>query len=994
MNMKKILSLLMAVAMVLSLVVVPAYATEERALKLADKDGNTTITAEAGSKVEVYLSTVGTWGFNAIGGYVTYPDGWTVKSSNQVNKLLVLEEIEAEATFTNYDGANPVSLLWTTMGVEEDDGTKLLEIGGTLAKLTFTIPAEATPGTYDITIDTVNGNPNVAFAHDANGVITSFDVADATILDVAAINCQIVIPAPEAPPAVCPEHPEATWNEIAAGTWTGGALPTGHYKLTGDQTVTAELTVAAGEAVCIDLNGCTIKTAAQPSKSSAYRVFNNAGTLTITDLSAEKAGKITLGKQYGGEGTVLEGGNIYNTGTLNLYEGTISGGYLQASSYKVQTRGGNVYNSGTFNMYGGKVTAGKIARTYVPDSEDYELMGMNIYSNGTLNIQGGVIDEAKYTHSYTSDSGSNTRCFFAHGANICAEGGTLTIANATVANSGIQSTCTRNTGVTGPKILGGNIYAANATVVLTNATITGGYAKGSAVSTNTTKAASVYTYGGNLYVVGGTLTATGTTISGGVVTAAKTSGYEKSEALSNGSNVYLTGTTATITDCVIDGGSCGYRGGNLYMTGCGASTITNTELTNGQSTSSSGRGGNAYIYNTELTLDNCTVSGGVAKGRGGNLAFSGSKEVTINGGTITASDTKSEYGANIYCTDGDANCNVILQGGVVVSGGSAELGGNIAAMYGMLTVKDATIKDGVASDAGGNIYAVGTSKASVITIENGAKIENGRIYISDTDAPDTLVNTLTIETGAVVDTMSAASKGTSITIEDGVTLNSDPTKYQSGEAALESDGKYVTYGKMADALAAAEAADTVILAKDVAVEGDVDIYCALELNGKNLTATGVIDASNKDASIIDSVGTSTATGSEFYAHAKNGMLAVDAANDNNVTFETVSARQKFEQNGEAVRIKFVIDDAADDTKLDEAILAGSNVKVRITVYSAALNDGFHTFAYQQSMVETYAAAWGTKMFYCDISGLEDLGEYTVVAEIVSEGIVLEAVTVA
>ena len=1508
MNMKKILSLLMAVAMVLSLVVVPAYATEERALKLADKDGNTTITAEAGSKVEVYLSTVGTWGFNAIGGYVTYPDGWTVKSSNQVNKLLVLEEIEAEATFTNYDGANPVSLLWTTMGVEEDDGTKLLEIGGTLAKLTFTIPAEATPGTYDITIDTVNGNPNVAFAHDANGVITSFDVADATILDVAAINCQIVIPAAPAAPADCPEHGESVWNDLTA---TGGALTSGHYKLAADVSLTGALTVAAGETVCIDLAGKNLTQTA-----TATRVFEVAAGGTLTVIDSVGTGVISGGVHNTADAM---GGNVYTEGTFNLYGGTISGGQAVASAkQEAPAKGGNIYGAAgsVINIKGGTVTGGVAKKAGSYTGASGWVAGGNIATLGTLNISDGTISGGNISHSYKNNY--SNRPLRLYGGNIwLGASAAMTVSGGTISGGKISGTRTDESIVNGSPDsrkgsdaygYGGNIYATGASVTISGGTITGGEIDIDMIVAAAQEDSTAHTYcgsngeglclyGGNVYVTGGNLTMTG-----GVVTEGKLDGtvtaHESSTSTSatranlfganiavfkaavsitggeiskgsilgsntnatagaqattyaSGADLYLNQNTSVVIggDTEISGGSLNVtqtadtvvsyvRGGNVFMTKndvtiegnavISGGTITHTytastaDLDDGNKGGSiyvpaddvltlqgnavvadgvlngdfsATRGGNIYVAGTLEMKGNATITGGTSApegtaARGGNVFVSGTfnmyggtisdgyagwgtnimmmsgAKMNMYGGLITGGTgssysllnqrgTLKVYGGEIQNTDGSygalatdgtsdtnggntyifdgvlgvtntnrksnmyvfggtmeafkpsatkdfgetvfynvvigsdptgrvaacseatgvytfvvthaegtcetcahtfgaecATCGVaheangcvhtfvegvcskcefvaaahtaecangcenvtwtiwdgittapghyyladdlqlqtnvtiesgtfcldlngktltgpitlrafIITGadtvvnimdssaantGVIAGAGYAveKNGGLLSLSAGTLNLYDATLTGGIANaDRGGNIYIddgllvidnakVTNGKIDRVTgAARGANICNysgtviikgadakvtggagyspsntvyggnyyagtgGELYIYDGEisggfaksGANICIMNGTLEKGwnsnnymyggLVGDVMEGTAEnagsfvvyggndyannfymfggkilgfkdnngGNEKLIYNGI-LDKDPTTLAKNGSSLlascavvsfdEVTGLYTishvntaetckacaandagaangyseahiytyvvegveatingtAYAKLTEALTAAQATDVVNMVKDVAVDGDVDIYSGLELNGYTLTATGVIDASNKDASIADSVGTGVATGSEFYAHAKNGMLAVDAANDNNVTFETVAAKQKFEANGEKTRVKFIVDAAADATKLDEAILAGSDVKVQITVYSAALNDGFHTFVYQQSMVETYAAAWGTKMFYCDISGLEDLGEYTVVAEIVSEGVVLEAVTVA
>ena len=65
-------------------------------------------------------------------------------------------------------------------------------------------------------------------------------------------------------------------DKAMAEAWADGeAITSGHYVLQTNVDLTAALTVAKGEIVCIDLNGHTI------SAKAACRTFNNAGTLFL-----------------------------------------------------------------------------------------------------------------------------------------------------------------------------------------------------------------------------------------------------------------------------------------------------------------------------------------------------------------------------------------------------------------------------------------------------------------------------------------------------------------------------------------------------------------------------------------------------------------------------------------------------------------------------------------------------------------------------------------
>ena len=197
-----------------------------------------------------------------------------------------------------------------------------------------------------------------------------------------------------------------------------------------------------------------------------------------------------------------------------------------------------------------------------------------------------------------------------------------------------------------------------------------------------------------------------------------------------------------------------------------------------------------------------------------------------------------------------------------------------------------------------------------------------------------------------------------------------------------------TYSKLTAAL---ETEENVTLLCDAYVDGDVDVFgtATLDLAGFCLNSTGYVSAA-PEAYLIDSVGGSEIVALDvFLTHtAADGKLAVK--DGNKVVFETVSVKQKLTANGEKTKISFYIDKLAADTKLDDAILAGEDVQVKITVYSDSLTGGYHSFVYSQELVNQYTADWDSKVFTCNIKGLEELGEYTIVAEIVSCGVTVQA----
>ena len=138
-------------------------------------------------------------------------------------------------------------------------------------------------------------------------------------------------------------------------------------------TIAEIIDISAEKNITIDLNGNTIK---------MYNKIKNKGKLTITDLSEEKAGKLTTYKDS----------PIYNNGNLKIENGNISG-----NSY-------GIYNqaNGTTNVIGGNITENTYGIYVVGGTVN--ISGGNIANNtygiftnsGTTNIQEGIITNNEY----------------------------------------------------------------------------------------------------------------------------------------------------------------------------------------------------------------------------------------------------------------------------------------------------------------------------------------------------------------------------------------------------------------------------------------------------------------------------------------------------------------------------------------------------------------------------------------------------------------------
>lgn len=199
------------------------------------------------------------------------------------------------------------------------------------------------------------------------------------------------------------------------------------------------------------------------------------------------------------------------------------------------------------------------------------------------------------------------------------------------------------------------------------------------------------------------------------------------------------------------------------------------------------------------------------------------------------------------------------------------------------------------------------------------------------------------------------------------------------------------YTELTAALDAADENNIVVLQRDVKVE-DLNFYTTLDLNGMRIAATGIVDASNAYANIVDNVSGGFIDTQNLKMYRANKQLAIDAENNYRYSFETVELMQKVEKlDSDRASVKFYINKASADTQLDDAILAGSEVKIRITVsWTSGGEEKNHSFVYTQDLVDDYVEGWDNKMFTCTISGLEELGEYTITADVVSCNVIVGA----
>ena len=358
----RFLALLLVVSMVVSMVVLPAYAESDYTMTLtADR-----ATVTPGGTVKLTLATTGTNpGVITAGAVIKYPAGWTLTNVSDT----------AGSVFTGVtllpdhsdNGAGTYTMYWMMNGVSTATGT--------LATLTFTVPADAATRDYAFTLE--NGVELNQTGTLENGNLVVGSLRD---VDIAFTGCAVTVTTETVVPTTCKTHGAvAEWTP-----WDGtAALEDGkHYYLTGDVTLTERHNIEVID-VCIDLCGNTITS---PNGGQVFRLIGKSagaagGSLTL--MSSAAGGTIQ------GQGTYMDGhGGLLYIGGQNYfycYDITVTGGTVgKAPASKESTTqcvGGNVYVQYRGNAYFENCT---IANGSVGSAT--RALGGNIMTDGILTL--------------------------------------------------------------------------------------------------------------------------------------------------------------------------------------------------------------------------------------------------------------------------------------------------------------------------------------------------------------------------------------------------------------------------------------------------------------------------------------------------------------------------------------------------------------------------------------------------------------------------------
>ena len=253
-------------------------------------------------------------------------------------------------------------------------------------------------------------------------------------------------------------------------TWTAtDALPStaGSYYLT--QSVTADWTVPTGE-VNLCLNGQTI---------NGKITVGSGATLTLTDCSGN--GKVQ------GEVTV-------NGGKFELYSGTITGGV------QVGIKGGTYQTGSSFTMYGGAITGNEdyggvflVGTTNHIDPPSFTMHGGTISDNTAGASDGGgggvyVGEKCSFTMDGGTITGNTATAGNGGGIYIHFNAGNVSISNATITGNKASATGDTRYGHGGGIYSQRGVTVKNVTITGNNSTYEGGgiYGKGAITLTDAT----------------------------------------------------------------------------------------------------------------------------------------------------------------------------------------------------------------------------------------------------------------------------------------------------------------------------------------------------------------------------------------------------------------------------------------------------------------------------------------------------------------------------
>lgn len=430
------------------------------------------------------------------------------------------------------------------------------------------------------------------------------------------------------------------WYDSTSKTHDYSLAEGTHYYLSEESVkFTRAMSIGAKETLCLHLNGKTVTRA-------GARAFSIDGTLNLMDHAANKGLVTCLASNSSGGSVIRVNGS---NGVFNMRGGTLE---MRVNTAKdTESMGGNggcvwLKDSSKFNMYGGIIKdgiAGDGGNVYLSSKAQFKMYGGTIKNGKTSDKVYSTTDsltDTQYGGNIYLASGAVFEMYggivdggFAanYGGNIYGKSATIKIVDDGDAST--AAPVVSNGEVTADNKGGGNVFADNGTLTITNAKLLGGKAQ----------------YGGNIYCSGSNTANINGEISGG-------------HATERGGNIYTSSITTkvNIIGGTVSDGICNYNGGNIYANH-GYISITGGVVSGGKGKG----GGNIYgnVGNADATQYPSTLNNYVKIDDDGNAA---TPLPVISGGIATASDRS---GGNILSAGILHIGNCVIKDGVAPGSG-------------------------------------------------------------------------------------------------------------------------------------------------------------------------------------------------------------------------------------------------------------------------------------------------------------------------------------
>lgn len=275
----------------------------------------------------------------------------------------------------NPDEAKSLVLTNNTLSSQNDDGDATIMLRTSAANTSLTLQKNAVTGTTHIsgTTDATTVNADANYWGGAENPAVSGTEVTVTSYYADADRSELK-PTSDVVAQVGSTYYTSIEDAITDLEANGGTLT-----LLADAEFTKTLMIASGKNVVIDLNGHTI-TGKDSNASGNYELIQNKGTLTITDSTEAKNGKITLSAASN------RAWNSYSAVIANM------GGTLNVNAGIIEHTGGTdmaygIDNNSTLGTTTTNISGGTVTSTY---------RAIRQFANSTtgvnnLNISGGTI---------------------------------------------------------------------------------------------------------------------------------------------------------------------------------------------------------------------------------------------------------------------------------------------------------------------------------------------------------------------------------------------------------------------------------------------------------------------------------------------------------------------------------------------------------------------------------------------------------------------------